>query len=724
MTTPESGGFEYTDDSVIARVSFDIPPSTVTDVSQITQVMGAMRTELEAVARAQSDWLDYLQQVPQIAERANQAFRDQLTLMERMSYLQNEIGGVGGGIGGGVGGIGGGVGGGSGGGGGAGGTGTGLSGYSTAAAPGYNAPFRDSDPGMGTGVNMNAVAAQMGKIEDDPRVSGEVMAARGGATNPAVLGAVGGALFNAATTGRGEPDPGNTSPQPQTGERQSSRPSNPDNGGAPAGSVDPDIPNAGGPLAGAKQAALNMMATELSGLGSNARVSSVIDTLKKRFGGTMLGSAGGTAFRKIAGMGKAGQVGLGLGAAAAGFGLSQNIGERITQFQQLGSESGGDYATGMKEELSARIQALDPFINTAQARDATRMPMSMGFQGESRDELRDLLINNFKELGVSMADSMKMQMSNLQGVELTDENIKKSRTSEEAFLNTLKELTGDGGNTMAMSQRVKQAEEIKSVMSSMGIGQESMQRSIVGVQQGYGDSMALRGDMSRISAQTMGSGTLMAMVGQRVGLTGILPEAMLPALAEMGIDGDEAMEMAYEEAAKMTNGITPFPNRVASFMRLLRDQGVELSYSQAQDLLKKHSGSKDKRPTQIANKRAAELGVKSPRTSMKAPSPNAEKVSESFAQAGRVPNDEFAPSGQKPRALPQSASQIPQTINTQGQVTGSVTITVDQQGRVSSPPVIQLSGTQKAVNAGAGSAQLNNVQPGESYANNSFPGGR
>ena len=93
MTTPDS--FEYTDDSVVARVSVDIPNQAVADISQLTSAMSAMRTELESIARAQSSWLDYLQQMPVIVEQSNQAIRNQITLMERMSYLQSEVGSTG-----------------------------------------------------------------------------------------------------------------------------------------------------------------------------------------------------------------------------------------------------------------------------------------------------------------------------------------------------------------------------------------------------------------------------------------------------------------------------------------------------------------------------------------------------------------------------------------------------------------------------------------------------
>jgi hypothetical protein len=170
------------------------------------------------------------------------------------------------------------------------------------------------------------------------------------------------------------------------------------------------------------------------------------------------------------------------------------------------------------------------------------------------------------------------------------------------------------------------------------------------------------------------------------------------------------------------------------------------------------TGDKNKRPTAVANQRAAELGEKNKQTNWNpisflgdvmspimnaksgddfknipgdvldairgrhSPSGNAENVEESFRQAGRIPGDQFAPSGRKSRPTPDSMAQMPQTMTTSGQVQGEVRITVDQQGRVTAPPSIQLSGTQKAVNAGAGSAQLNNAPPGEGRGVSNFPG--
>jgi hypothetical protein len=457
----------------------------------------------------------------------------------------------------------------------------------------------------------------------------------------------------------------------------------------------------------------------------------------------------------------AAKVGLGLGGAAAAFNMSQNIGEQVTRFQQLGSQEGGDWVTGLKQDFNARFQALDPFINTDQARTAIALPMQSGFQGESRDELRDLLINNFKELGISFADSMKMAVTDLRGVELTDENVKKSRTSSEAAMNVLKEMSGDGGNTMALEQRTQQMQEMKAILNSMGISQQSAERSAIATQAGFDDSMALRGDGARITGQTLGSESLMSVVGQKYGLGGVLPEAMPSVLEEMGIDPDEARDEAAAWVAKQVSS-QPIPaNRIAMFKRMMAQQGVELDFQQAKDLYNKVTGGKGKMPSQVGNQRAAELGEKNKQTNWNpisgivdtllplsqafnpfsdqklkdvpgdmldgfmgrhAPSQNADNVYGNFAGAGRVPSDQFAPSGRKSRPTPDSMAQMPQTMTTSGQVQGEVRITVDQQGRVTAPPSIQLSGTQKAVNAGAGSAQLNNAPPGEGRGVSNFPG--
>jgi len=442
------------------------------------------------------------------------------------------------------------------------------------------------------------------------------------------------------------------------------------------------------------------------------------------------------------------KVGGALAAGAYALNQAQNIGERITQFQQLGSEEGGDYATGMKNELTARVQALDPFINTEQSREAIQKPMSEGFKGEGRSELRELLTTNFKELGISMGDSMTIAMSNLRETSGTDADVKKVRSQEEATLNTMKEFAADGG--ASLSQRVAQQVESSINLNKMGFSQESIDRSSIALQEGYGDSVALRGKrIGEVQGQVMNSQTLMATVGLRNGVSGILPEAMGKALEEKGLDPDEIMEKAAAEIARYASSQPIRLNRIAVFMRLMGEQGVTLDFDEAEALYDKVTGGKDGKqpmPTQVANNAVARKGQKNQQTNWNpisylkgiltakpedipgeimgnhAASQNAENSANNFVAAGRGPEN-FAPAGRKGQSLPQTPSQVP-PVMTQGQVSGNVTITIDKNGNATAPAVIQLTGTQRAVNAGAGGAQLNNLQPGESPAANTFPGGR
>jgi hypothetical protein len=767
VTTP-GDGFEYTDDSVIAKVSFDVPSSTVSDITQITQVMGAMRTQLEAIARAQSDWLDYLQQVPQIAERANQAFRDQITLMERMSYLQSEIGPAGmmGGGGPGYGGmrVGGGVGANAGGSGG---------GYTTAAPPGYVAPFKDGAEGTGQGPNLNALAEQIGSMTgDQARAAEEVLAARGTAINPAHAAMAAGVAARMIGGGGGAPGTGQTGRLGQAmqyGTQAATRirdeiQNMANNGGrvgdllgripginppgtAPSGPGGPGGPPGGpppGPAGSPPSGDPNWLARLIP-----AGARSAYNALPPGAKGPLKAGAG-----------------IALGAMA--FNKVQDIGERVTEYQQLGSQEGGDYATGFKRDMEARFQAIDPFIDTRQARESIALPMRAGFQGESRNDLRELLQSNFKELGVSFAQTMAMQDVNLRGQSLDDATVKKSNDQQSAALNVLKEMAGDGGNTMALQERTDQLQQMQAILNGLGISQDSATRSAIATQAGFDDSLALRKDGARITGQTMGSGTLMAMVGQKNGITGYLPNALPAALEEAGIDSNEATEQAAAQVAKMVSGLPKKLNRIAAFQSMMGEQGVDLDWPQAKDLYEKVSGDKDskgrrkQKPTERAASRISQLGEDNKQSNWNPltgiadtlapilnakslddfrnlpgdiadgfagrhkPSENARQISDLFKSQGR-PADEFAPAGQQGRSLPQSMKEswnnMTANLRADGKVTGNVTITVNQDGRVTAPPTIQLTGTTKAVNSGKGGSTLNSASSTD-FAANTLPGGR
>lgn len=742
MTTPTPDSFEYTDDSVIARVSFDIPGQALNDIGQLTQAMGAMRTQLEAVARAQGDWLEYLSQVPEITERANQNLRDQITLLERMSYIQNEIGG--GNI----------VGGGQGYGSGPGGPGSG--GYSTAAPAGYVNPWQGMTAGMGMGGglgggNAGAVGERLERIgSEDPRLEANMQSARGMAVNPALVAMLGGTVASAIGKGNRH---GASNSQKTGKSRKSSAPPNGDDGGAPETSESPDSvadPHEEAPDDQKREGLLSNILNEARAGGYGRSVGDLISKIGGKLGGMTPGAVSGGIGKKVL-SGILSQLktpaGAAVGGAALGglaFNTAQNLGEKYTQFQQLGSVQGGDAMTGMKYEAQARLLALNPFITTQQARQAMQMALKEGFRGDNYDTVQDFMISNFKDLGISMGQSMDLMKSQAKGMSEGDDQagVKSDLTET---LNTMKELSAEGGSSFP--ERANQLQQLSEVLSGKGFSPESINRSAIGLQEGFGDSLALRDSITGIASQAADSDMLNVLAGQQAGITGRLPNVMGKALNDAGYDQDEILTMAAKTVAGYVTGFPDKIDRIGNFITIMGQYGVSLDYPEAEALYDKVTGEES--PVARANDRVARQGKTrsgggsmasrggSPSVSANptdadwnarhgnyAPSGNAAGVADDFAAAGRGSNN-FAPAGQTPQALPQSAAQASsQTINTQGKVTGEVRITVDQAGRVSAPSVIQLSGQQKSANAGYGSSQLNSASPGDPtymHAYNSFP---
>jgi len=775
MTTPES--FEYNDDSVVARVSFDIPGQALNDIGQLTQAMGAMRTQLEAISRAQSDWLGYLNEVPEITERANQMLREQITLLERMSYIQNEIGGsnlVGGG---GTGYAGSGPG------------APGGGGYSTAAPQGYVDPWGRGTPGMGMGMaggggNAGAAAEVERELRqisgEDPRLEANMASSRGMAVNPALLGMLGGGV--AAAIGRGNSKrAGATTRQATSKKRDSSSSPDPDEGGAPDTSEPQNIdsePHEGAPA----WQKITALASQILSEGEGGKGGRIKDTVGKvggllrggvgsAVGGAIGNKAGGTIKDMLMGMLKtpAGAVTAGVGAGAAAFGVAQNLGERYTQFQQLGSVQGGDAMTGMKYEAQARIMALNPFITTQQARQAMQMALKEGFRGDNYDTVQDFMIQNFKDLGISMGQSMEIMKAQAIGMSETDDKsgLKDDLTET---INTMKELSAEGG--ASLPERINQLQDLSQALAGDGLSPENLQRSALGLQEGYGGEMALRDTIGGIAATANKDTMFKTIVAQKMGITGVLPGALSSALNRAGVDADEVLAIGSEYVAKLVIGSSPDPlNRIAQFQSIMNDvYGQSLTFEEAEALYAPYDpelGKGKEKPLAKANRTIARQGktqtgggsMRSPsggpvtssnpadadwnrRHDNYTPSENAAGMAEDFEKAGRgspsfAPSSAamdqagvasmasmYSPSGNPTPPIPQSTAQVQQTINTQGVVTGEVRITVDQQGRVGAPSVIQLTGTQKAANSGYSSSQLNNAPPGDplhNHAFNSFP---
>jgi hypothetical protein len=761
VTTPDAGGFEYTDDSVIARVSVDVPDTALTDILKLSEAMGNMRAQLEQVADAQQNWVGFLSQMPETITSVNDAIKDQITLLERQSYLQSggSFTGPSGAY--------------------AGGGGAGAPGYSTAAPAGYGqGPWGQNTPGMGlgamvgamNGMNEGQASQQVERIAaENPGLAQNMESVReGGGGGLSGRGAIAvGAAANAIARKFGNP-------QKTSGARDSTADPDPAKGGVPESSADPNTPGDPNPMASdevKKQTLIAQVLDEFKTGGKAGRAGRIGDLIADAAGRAVLGGgiAGGRSgvpggggsdtdpsgtkgglsgmLGKIPVVGDllSGIVGSPAGKAVGAVGLGayafnkvQDIGEKITDFQQLGSVQGGDYMTGMKYEAQARMMALNPFITTQQARQAMQMALKEGFRGDNYDNVNDFMIQNFKEMGISMGQSMDLMKSHIRGLSETDDQSGVKKNLDQT-LNTMKEMSKEGG--LSFPERVNQMQEMSSELSAQGFGPEAINRAVLGTQEGLGDSMALRGSAGRITAQTTGSSMLMTMAAQKMGITGMLPNALPAAMERAGLDPDEIRDQAAAQVAGYVSGYSDPLNRIGAFQMLMGQYGVELDWPEAEALYNKVAGGKEL-PSQQANRKVARQGktqtaggsmagrgVERTTSSNPAdsdwtknhpyysPSENAAGVSDNFDAAGRGTN--FSGTG-RPPVPPPSTPQPGQVINSHGTVSGEVRIVVDQQGRVTAPQVIQLSGQQKAANAGHSSAQLNNAPPGDPSYNNSY----
>lgn len=747
MTAPNP--FEYTDDSVVARLSVDIPNQAVTDISQLTTAMSAMRTELEAISRAQSDWLSYLQQMPVIVEQSNQALRNQITLMERMSYLQAEIGTSGGGGGGG------GIGGGQGGGDGSGqGTGTGRvvgdgnagssGGYSTAAPAG----FRDDFQGMpGTGREVVGSAAGNGdeQMTQDPRALANMAASRGIPINLGMLGALGG--IATGMLGRGNDPAGSQSPQQGNASRTAGGSPKAEGRGEPEGSQDQDEPGEPGENAAPweyfKQQIRDNIKNEK---GERASTKDIRNAILKKVGGKMF--KGGPAKMGVGTLLKGG--GLMVGGAVLAHQI-QNIGEDITEYQQLGSVRGGDYLTGMGMELENRVRALDPFVNLGQTRSAMQAAYSNGFMGDSVREVQSQAIANFKELGMSMQETARMMAAAMYGKDRTNSGeTLEEKTRLDAVVRTMKELSSKGG--LSATERREALGQALSALVPMGMSSENVEKGELVAQEAFGNIRGLGETIGNTNKGIMNNKNALAIVGQRVGITGITPSAMPNALSEAGYTPTDVTTELAKEVAQNVAGIEPRLNRIGTFMDLMNQMGAELTFEAAEGLYDSVSDGKD--PTKDAKDKLAHPKGKESKITRIAKNiggfisnatnnvtdylfkdtpdriwrqsqemvgidPDAQKTAEMFQPQGRDSSEANPPSEDKPVTM--GMSFFP--TKSEGTVSGNVTITVDRNGNVTAPPSIQLTGTQSSSQYGYGSAQMNNPPPGEGHSRPPLTGG-
>lgn len=743
MTT--GGNFDYTDDSVVAKISVDVPTNAVADIMEIKQATSGLRVELEAAARAQGDWASYLREIPQLAEQAAQAQRSLITALERTSYLQGQVGPGRGGAG----------------------QPGGPAGYSTAAPAGYVNPFT-GQPGQG---NIGQAQSYMqGMAQNDPRLFANMQAQRGNAVNPAQLGLVGGTAMGGTGgvggvgggQGQGAAAPASASPQASGSNRDSSAPPDPSQGGAPTTSEPqnnpadphPDAPAWQSSAGGLRNGAQQVLNEVRAGSGSRAGMMSLAMKGMSAAGSWATNNPDKLAKLGAMGKGLGGLAGIGKGALGLGAGVAgimgindivQKIGATAQEYSNLGNIRGQGFAGGVDYESQAAMLALNPSISDKQGRQIVQAGLNSGLQGDALTDFNRRASVQLKDQGLDPQVFAEMNKQVTQaGVTIKNFN---------AEMSDMREFAKTGFTTLP--ERQQQMAQTSGNLVALGGHGDALSNATRDFTEGFANDPVLgrNGAGNRIANQAAGSPMFQTMMAAGTGNMGALPDETIMRLSDQegGIEGGE--DAAFKQLVQYAKGAGgDVYHQAAIFKMLLGQTGVNVSPQEALALYKKYTGGGSiagdgqKRKSAVDADRKSDSGggfnpvwsgqnvhdlgdavfknalhpehwregLTEIGAAITGDSSNTYTARQNNRIQQQMTNDTdslYAPQGRPP--APPSASPSGQHVTTQGSVQGNLTVTVDQQGKVSAPQSIQLTGQQKSAYMGYGSAQLNDPSPGD-----------
>lgn len=407
--TRAGGDFEYTEDSVSARLAVDIPADTLSSLAQVAAQTNELKVNMQSVAVSTNDFAEYLRLLPRLLQE---------TAAAGDSFFNANI-------------------------------------QRNGAASSSGRDMSRSDqrdtttlwgsdtPGTGAGRDdLDALR------RDNPRQYGNMIAqrdaSRGGSADPddnsRVVHEGGGSPLPPPRPTRPEPAP--SRPPRQSRNNAPTAPGNRNDGTPTPADEGPDwlgraqqyqqrgegtlrtilnetqqgsgqdgiastasmlnnvrggITNFQGQME-ARQAALHARATEemING-GDNSA------TLRQAELAGRAGRAGGMALKG------AGVAGVAVGGAMA----VQEVGAWYQKHAAVGMERGGGAAEGLAFETSVRAMAMNPFISTEQSRKIMQSALNQGYTGKEMDTVTEFMAENLKKMNVDVATSTKILQENV-----------------------------------------------------------------------------------------------------------------------------------------------------------------------------------------------------------------------------------------------------------------------------------------------------------------------
>lgn len=409
--------------------------------------------------------------------------------------------------------------------------------------------------------------------------------------------------------------------------------------------------------------------------------------------------------------------------------IFQGAGEQIQKYRNLGGQRGGGATEGIGLETQAHVMALNPFLTLEQSRAIMQAGLTSGFTGKEYETITHMMAENLKDMNMSASDSMQL---------FTDTVVKGGQSVKqfEGNMHDLLDYTRTG--YVGRDEKIEQTKQLSAATAALGITGDVQQRYIRNATEGYADNPILAHTMTDTMTAAAGSDMYTTMAGRAAGLGGELPGVVRRKLSRMDPDkAAAAMEQPLMEAAQRAyassrgdedRAIVIFQNFASEIT------GKQMEMPEAEQLYRRLMAGKG--ANAAASARESDIRQGDPNIFGRV----ASSVGGVFKRAGQLlgiggdnrmedqesgttmggmqgpvdPNNNAFVSGGRPRPqIPSTPTAGPLSVTTNGQVQGTLVVTVDQQtGKVSAPPTIRLTGTQQSVNAGGGGT-LNNRGPGQ-----------
>jgi len=531
VTTP-GDSFSYTDDTVAARLSVDVPADSIQSLDAMVRRADDLRTSMEAIARANSDVIDYLREMPNLLEGVSQAqsrWQDALLIG---SAAGRAAGGLGSGP--------------------------------RSAAEVVTGQAQAPRGGIVSAADAQNVQDQVEDLQQrDPRQAANMRAQRGTGEQSArddssPQGAPARRRRGSSTASAEDETPQSPFPGSPTQERNT----------APN-----DWVATGQQYASQGQGLVNQVLQETrQGAGGSSNLHAA--TRLARTGATAANAAieraalaqhvaeGGTeaSFRGAAAAG--GRMGAAAGAvgtiakgagvagiALAGFQASQSIGEQYQQYKNAGMIRGGGASEGFGYEMQARAMAMSPFLNTEQSRQIINSALTEGYTGKEFDTVTGFMAENLKNMNMSVAQSVKLLNTNvIEGGQ--------SISSLNTQLETMKGLAGNGYATLQSRQDTFQKVSEQGVKGGLSGTQAGLMGTIEG-EMFSGDKM-LAGQGADLFNTFDTNFMAQQSLRTKYGLQGVAPDMLLSAVSDkVGGDMSQVNVTMWEGVQKALQSLGP-----------------------------------------------------------------------------------------------------------------------------------------------------------------------